>query len=238
MDRGPEVSSFIRRRLALKLEMSSFGRKGNVFRQIKRLSQRKAKSQGGPFLVWDVGAHNGSWSESARWVLARGSKVFAFEANIAHQNELVRKRIDHKIALLGSQDGEIVEFFASENGGTGDSVFRESSAHYSDASPQRLEVRTLSALAQEGNLGCPDFIKLDTQGSELEVLKGYKDQLGGVSWLYLELPISDYNIGAPTLAEVVGWLKDYDFVPRELLEIHKIEGVVVQVDMLFENLNR
>jgi FkbM family methyltransferase len=53
----------------------------------------------------------------------------------------------------------------------------------------------LSQLAISENLPNPDFVKLDVQGAEIDILKGAGDLLDGCSLLLVECPIVPYNLG-------------------------------------------
>jgi FkbM family methyltransferase len=78
-------------------------------------------------------------------------------------------------------------------------MFRELSNFY--ASPDAMEVvlypmRSLDSLAvsDPANFGAVDFIKLDVQGAELEVLQGAIAQLASsVELVLLEAPLRAFN---------------------------------------------
>jgi FkbM family methyltransferase len=50
--------------------------------------------------------------------------------------------------------------------------------HYRIERTEQIQVTTLDAAVEAGALPSPDFIKLDTQGSELDILKGAEQSLG------------------------------------------------------------
>ena len=92
---------------------------------------------------------------------------------------------------------------------------------------------TLSHYVKSNGLNFPDFLKLDTQGSELDILKGCEDGLSKIKVILVEMPITSLNIGAPTLSDVVVFLESHDFVPVYLSEIHKLIGILAQIDIAF-----
>ena len=83
------------------------------------------------------------------------------------------------------------------------------------------------------NLPLPDFIKVDTQGSEIDILKGSKKTLEKCKLILLECPIISYNNGAPNLNEYINYLNSIDFLPIDACEIHHIDKVFVQIDIIF-----
>jgi len=153
--------------------------------------------------------------------------------------------------LLGSQDTAAVPFFQTKlaRGGTGDSLFRERSNFYADPSVfdvVNYPMRSLDSLASEQpNLfGAAEFLKLDVQGAELEVLRGATHLLTrakSVNFVLLEAPLRPFNDGAPALADYLVFMQGFGFSVVDVYEVHHLEkaGTAVhhptalQVDLLF-----
>lgn len=64
-----------------------------------------------------------------------------------------------------------------------------------------------------------DIMKLDTQGSELDILRGASRTLETVKCLQLEISLIHYNKGGPLLAEVVAFLRERGFFVRDLFDL-------------------
>jgi FkbM family methyltransferase len=132
-----------------------------------------------------------------------------------------------EIAVLGAEPGKPVDFYEME---TGSSLF-----------PERSDVpRTVTTLItrtlDEFTAGLPDrlFLKIDVQGSELEVLKGGQETLARSELVQLEVPFVHYNEGAPNLMDVLGYMAERDFTPIDISGFSRPNGVdLAQVDMLF-----
>ena len=94
------------------------------------------------------------------------------------------------------------------------------------------KLRALDALFDERGF---DFIKLDVQGYELEVLRGAQRILAGVEAVLLEVSLLKINRGAPILDEVVAFMRERQFVAYEILEIHRrpLDRAMNQVDIIF-----
>jgi len=180
--------------------------------------------------VYDVGAHKGDWTKSISKTLAN-AQFFLFEPNQIHNDSLNSTGFPIFNYLLGQHDGQKVEFYAA--GQTGDSFLRENNPIYNDSVKQEMLIHSLDSVQVNEKLPLPDLLKLDTQGSELLILRGAEHILSNVSVIVIELPVTKMNIGAPSFSEVVNFLQDHDFVPIQIVEIHRLIDILVQVDIAF-----
>jgi FkbM family methyltransferase len=180
--------------------------------------------------VFDIGAHQGTWSTSLAGAFLNTPNFFLFEPNVKHKSQLQATGFPNFCVLLAESE-HWIDFYSIN--GTGDSVFPENSKHYENIRPQQLLSRTLDSVCEEFELSPPTLIKLDTQGSEISILKGGQQTLQGVSLLYLEIPVLHYNGGAPSFDQYMEYISSINFLPVGLFEIHISHGVLVQVDILF-----
>lgn len=183
--------------------------------------------------VFDIGAHTGTWSTSLSGAFFDQPQFFLFEPNIKHKSQLEATGYPIFNVLLADSEGW-VDFYSIA--GTGDSIFPENSNHYKSVKPQQLLARTLDSVCDEFDLPTPTLIKLDTQGSEISILKGARRTLMDVNLLYLEVPVLQYNEGAPSFDEYINYITSIGFLPVGLFEIHISHGVLIQVDVLFMSL--
>jgi FkbM family methyltransferase len=180
-------------------------------------------------VVYDVGARHGEFTQSLRKTLPN-ARFILFEANPKCAPVLRARGFEHYISVLSSDVRE-VEFYDTDS--TGDSYFKENTRRYDTVTPTRCTTQTLDALVTEHRLPKPHFIKLDTQGSELDILRGAPECLASSSLLYLECPTVRYNSGAPSLQQYLDFLDGAGFLPHELCEAHYSHGALVQLDVLF-----
>ena len=185
----------------------------------------------------DVGAYHGEWSEMFHSVFpyAQILMVEAQEAKRTRLQEIVRKigpNSRFEIALLGSVDGKDVPFCEME---TGSSVLEEASPY-----PRRYVKKALvsldSLLARDVTSGFKgaDFLKLDTQGYELEILRGARIVLRGVRVVLMETSLIPINRGCPLFAEVIEFMTEnmfrlFDFCSQ----IRRRDGILWQTDLMF-----
>ena len=131
-----------------------------------------------------------------------------------------------------SDQNKNVNFYS--NLSTGDSYLIEQTSFYSkDLKPIVRKAISLDEIVKKEKIPFPDFLKIDTQGSELDILKGSKESISQCSLIYLECPIVEYNLNAPSLKEYVDYLNSINFIPYDICEIHKIDNILIQIDILF-----
>jgi len=182
-------------------------------------------------VCYDIGACNGSW---ARWIqsnVLQDSKFYLFEANSHYLSDLIITGHSFFLNVLSNENREFVDFYPGCN--TGDSYYKETTTWYDEKKPVRMPCTTLDKLIEENNLPIPNLVKIDTQGSELDILSASKKILGKTELILCEMPIIEYNKGAPNISAYLEFFRDHDYIPVELLEIHRAEGIVFQVDFAF-----
>jgi FkbM family methyltransferase len=179
--------------------------------------------------VYDVGAYKGDWTREIKLILPN-SEFFLFEGNEDHESFLQNVGSKYCLAVLSDADGERNWWSIA---GTGDSLFRENHDFYEHLEPAIKFTRTLDNLISEMKLPPPDLIKIDVQGAEIEVLKGASVSVQYASIVILEVPIIEYNIGAPQISDYLNYMKSIGFFPLKLLEIHYSDGLLVQIDIGF-----
>ncbi|KRR27883.1 hypothetical protein CQ14_08575 [Bradyrhizobium lablabi] len=190
-----------------------------------------AKRGFSPRTVVDVGAFEGDWSRLAREIWPQ-SRIVMFEPNVQKQARVsvVADALGASLfcELLGANDGAPVSFNVMESGS---SVLSERSPL--DRTVENRKLRRMDTVIDE--LESPVLVKIDTQGYELEVLKGAQRILPKIDAILLEVAIIEINEGAPLLDEVVAFLKLLGFVTYDILEFHRrpLDGALNQIDILF-----
>lgn len=119
----------------------------------------------------DVGAHYGS---SLQPFLSRGWRILAFEPDPANRAEL-RRRIDVSIiklfeCALSDHEQDAVPFFASDESS---GISTLNAFHDTHREVARVRLRTLRQIVDEEELERVDFLKGDTEGHDLFVLRGF-----------------------------------------------------------------
>lgn len=119
---------------------------------------------------------------------------------------------------------------------TGASVYRENTIWYNDGNCHQISVpmKTLDSCKYFENEQI-DLIKLDVQGSELDIINGGEKTILRTSFVLAEVSLLPYNQGAPMIESVVERMIGLGFHIADIIEYHKIEkDIYFQLDLLFE----
>ena len=190
-----------------------------------------------PRTLLDVGAHLGHFSHGLRQVFPDCVPTLV-EPN------------PHCLPALAASGLEVHGFAASHENGeaelfltrkwlqsTGTSLYRENTHFFRDEVLVRTPVpkRRLDD-ALDGRRF--DFVKIDTQGAELDVLLGGQEVLRQADYILIEVSLVEYNQGGARAEEVFAALSALGFRSAEVAEFHRLRGVhngvLLQLDFLFE----
>jgi hypothetical protein len=103
---------------------------------------------------------------------------------------------------------------------------------------RKIEVQTLDDYCARKNIMHIDILKSNTQGFDLEMLKGASQLLMNrrVHLVYMEIIFSDMYKGLPTLDEIYRFMTDYDFRLVCFYEFFFHHNRAAWTDALFVNL--
>ena len=96
-----------------------------------------------------------------------------------------------------------------------------------------IPVRRLDHVLDRSALTGPVICKIDVQGFELNVLRGFGELLDAVDYLIVELTNIPFYEGAPNSADVVSFLADRGFKILGIYAMYMQRGVSLQADFLF-----
>jgi len=180
-------------------------------------------------VIYDIGAYHGDFSIALRNIFQK-SKFYMFEADSKKEKFLKETGLPYYIALLSNTSGQ--KYFYSNNS-SGDSYYKETTKFYQNTTPTVINAVTLDNLVDAQSLPTPDIIKVDTQGSELDILKGGLKTILNSTLIHLECPIIMYNQGSPSLHEIVSFMATLNFIPSDIFECHTGIDGLIQVDIAF-----
>ncbi len=128
-------------------------------------------------IIFDVGANIGNWSKSASKVFSN-SQIYAFEPiiqNFEKLSELKLKNVHSYNFGLGDKNHEI-EFNLYENSHELCSQF-DFSMHSEVPRKTKVSILEGKKFCQENDITNIDFLKIDTEGADLNVIEGFEDLL-------------------------------------------------------------
>lgn len=214
-----------RTRLARRLDVPS----------IQFALERLKRNGFSPTSVFDVGAYQGDFAALC-FQLWPETMVTCFEVLPKPSNKILmmagkQRNLQLIPCLLGAEIREQVEFNLAE---TASSVLTE------QAHPQTKKaifpMRTVDDVVERDLQGkAPDFLKMDVQGYELEVLKGAARSLPSIQVILAEVNLLDIHEGVPLLGEFVSWLSDRGWAAYDICGLIRrpLDRALWQADMIF-----
>ena len=194
-----------------------------------------------PNAILDVGAHSGQFYGWAKrvWPMC---PIFMIEANPLHENQLAsmtfRMEDEYLIAALGDEEREVTFYTRSDKPHTeGNSYYKE--VNYWDI-PQlvqesKTKLQKLDNLFKDNTTF--DLVKVDTQGSELDIIKGGQRVCKKAKYILLEVAVIEYNEKAPLENEIILFMENFGFKEFFTIGEHFNGEQLVQKDIVFKNLN-
>jgi FkbM family methyltransferase len=179
----------------------------------------------------DIGANYGRFSVALK-NFYQDMDILMLEANPFCDAFLKRTGISYELVCLSDSEKE-VKFYFQDNDftGTGASYYLEKTQWYSNKNFTKMQTRRLDDVVTKTY----DFIKLDTQGSELDIMKGGKKTIGAARFVLIETSLIEYNESAPLKQEIFEYMQNIGFKPLEMVEEHYMGESVIQEDWIFQN---
>jgi len=127
--------------------------------------------------IFDVGANIGEWTKLASGIMLE-ARIYSFEPSRNTFETLLKENFSDKVSLynigLGERN-EIKDFFIYADNSTLNSVFSRNIKNESSkqgARAEKAKFETLDSFCIKNNINNISFLKIDTEGNELSVLKG------------------------------------------------------------------
>lgn len=169
-----------------------------------------------PKVIYDIGSCFLSWQKEVKRIWPE-AEVYCVEAT-SHFRELYeRLQLDnYHIGVVSDEDGKDVTWWESTVNWEGNSYMKEIGAprsreYYTPDTAFPRKTVTLDSIASTHGWPKPDFLKIDVQGAELDVLRGAPRTLSSVKHMILELARQKFNDGAPLAEEVLPVVEDMGF---------------------------
>lgn len=187
-----------------------------------------------PYRILDIGANIGQFHRLAKETFPEAD-IFSIEASPECEASLKEVTSNYYIGLLAKDNSEY-DFYTRKNDPTctGNSTYRELTQFYSDDEVKILTQQgvKLDELFEPGAEF--ELIKIDTQGSELDIISGGLELCQKAKGILLEVSLTQYNEGAPLHQEVLDYMKSIGFKAEIILDEARNHGAHQQ-DILFIN---
>lgn len=184
----------------------------------------------------DIGANTGQFFYKFKEFFPN-SYIYLIEASPYCKEYLIRTEADYKIIAL-SNEVKVIPFYTVKNNvlSKGASFYPEATYDYMPKESILKFDLTTSTLDLEFTDQTFNLIKMDVQGSELDIILGGKNLLSKAELLLIEVSFTEYNKGGPHAKEIIAELEKLAFFVVDTIdEHHDSKGNLVQVDFLFSN---
>lgn len=196
-------------------------------------------------VVIDIGANVGNYSRKVRKANAK-VKIYAFEPHpVTYQklkNNVGGMNIEAINSGVGSSSGILNLYdYAEDDGSSHASLYQEviEKIHKGKATMHEVKVVTLDEFAEQNNVDRVHLLKIDTEGNELEVLKGFRKHLGADKVDLIHFEFNEMNVVSRVFfRDFMELLPNYDFfrmLPNELVLIEKYHPLYCEI-FAFQNI--
>ena len=161
----------------------------------------------------DIGANTGYYSSFVKHAFPH-IECFMIEANSKCKARLEETSLPFRISCLSKERKRVKLYLNKDNEiCSGVSYLRELTHHYSEDYFKMIETETLDDVIYEvfNEHKQFDFIKMDTQGSERDIILGGKSIISKAKLIQIEAAVLQYNQDAPLEEELVRFMGDLGF---------------------------
>lgn len=169
-----------------------------------------------PKVIYDIGSCVLHWTRhaQAQWPNA---KIYLFEAMDEVDFLYDALGFEYELGAFSDEEKDL-KFFQNTYHPGGNSYYQENSeinpdaaVLFSDDYALVKRAKTIKGVVESRGFLKPDLVKIDVQGAELDVLKGFGDILNTTEHLLVEMQRIPYNKGAPLVNETTQWIFDQGF---------------------------
>lgn len=150
-----------------------------------------------PKVIYDIGSCVLHWTKEAKR-LWPDAKYILFDA--FSSAEFLYEDYDYHIGVLSDEDDKLLKFYQNDFYPSGNSYYREIGCIYGDFHPKHQYIEMISkkidTVVKERGFPLPDFVKIDVQGAEVDIIKGGINTFKNAARLIAELQHVEYNEGA------------------------------------------
>lgn len=170
-----------------------------------------------PQVIFDIGANVLHWTDEATEIWPR-AEILLFDASEVYRSMYESEKYRFNLEVLSDVENRHVKFYENNSWPGGNSYYRENpefNPRANEIFPENkfrlARTNTLDSVVSRRNFPNPDFIKIDVQGAELDILKGATNTLKSVRNLIVEIRNVEYNLGAPDKETVIEYIESIGF---------------------------
>lgn len=153
----------------------------------------------------DIGANKGHQVSFIRTMMPCIKHIELVEACRYHEWDIQQQHVPYKIEVL-SDSVKTVNMYLHDDRST---YYKEDIPYFNTAPFEPRTTTTLDLLYPTETF---DLIKIDTEGSELDIIRGGLNLLSRAKAIIVDEDITPYHEGAPSANEIRGFLESIGFV--------------------------
>ena len=193
-----------------------------------------------PSTAADIGAFEGEWTINFLEVFPT-AKILMVEPQL--KKETILKNIcsqflnvSYILALLSSSSNKKVIFYENE---TASHIKTEEEEMNNLINVPFSVTKTFDEILETLQFPFPQFLKLDVQGHEIEVLKGAQKALTAAKVCMLEISLISLDEGTPLAYDVMKFMDEADFQLYDISQFMRrpFDKALYQLDVLFVKKN-
>jgi FkbM family methyltransferase len=190
-----------------------------------------------PKVILDIGAAKGYWSEFAHYFYPDAA-FYMIDPLLESESRLqqlcaTKPNFSYVLCAAGDVDGEISMSISADLDGS--SLFSFNVNGTTDAPERIVPVYAIDSLLSSGKIAPPQFVKIDVQGYELNVLKGGQKLLETTEVFILEVSIFKFLPDMPVVHQVVDYMVQHNYVLYDIAGYLRrpYENDLGQLDLVF-----
>jgi FkbM family methyltransferase len=173
-------------------------------------------------VIFDVGANIGEWTEMASKTIPE-SKIYSFEPSMQTFKTLSQNKFSENVKIFNiglGEKNETIDFFVYGEDSTLNSAFnRDLQNNNLHAKVEKADFKTLDSFCEEHHIRNISFLKIDTEGNELSVLKGAEGYItaGKIDAIQIEYGGTYIDAGY-LLKDVFTYFKDKPYTLYKMMQ--------------------
>jgi len=188
-----------------------------------------------PKTIIDIGAASGTHCLYSTFPDAHHILI---EPLVEHEPTLKSLKLDYShldyyITAVGNKIGKTqINVHAKHLDGS--SLLNEQLSDY-DGKKRSIPITTLDVLFSKYPWKAPGLLKIDTQGNELNILKGATKILDKFEYIIIETSFFEFYKGQPLIGDIIHFMQKYNFVLYDMFDLglRPFDNACGQIDLAF-----
>ncbi len=188
-----------------------------------------------PRTVLDIGVATGTEALYETFPEAKHILVEPLAENTEALESIVRRLQDAEYVLAAATSTPKDVAIHVHKDLVGSTLYREDEGSDLNDVTRTVPGLTIDTICAERNAQGPFLIKLDTQGAELEALRGAEETLADTDFVAMETSLFQFFKGGPQLYDCVAFMKERGFVVYDVFgaSCRPLDGALAQIDLAF-----